>query len=609
MKRIAIVDENKCKPNKCKKECMGKCPPQRQGQIVIDIEDIVKPTTTGINNTTPSQIAKIHENMCIGCNMCVKACPFNAIQIVNLPTEIPSLITHRYSKNGFRLYKLPLVSPNKIIGIIGQNGVGKTTLIDILSNNLKPNFENFTVKTSDKDIITKFRGTSLQNYFSKLYKNELCISVKQQKIKNTIKNNEYVIVSDFIQSYTLNNWYYLLEINKLIDKQIGVLSGGELQRLLCWITASIDADVYIFDEPTNFLDVKQRIQISNLITSLKHSHKYVFVIDHDLSILDYMVDEIYIVYGKPSVYGIVSNPLTPLTGINIYLNGYIPTENIRFRNEEFNLKPISDGAVFNLTNTHNLITYESHTICYDGFILRIPAGNINTCSLNIILGENGTGKSTYMEWISHISGVITSIKSQTANIEIYKNTINNTYPTVYDLMHNTIGEKLNDELFNTIIIKQLDIKKLFIRSINNLSGGELQKVMIALCLGKNADLYLLDEPSANLDIENRLNVISAIKNFMKTYNKCCFIIEHDIMVSVSLAQEQYSNILIVSKTDQTSTTKICDITEPKIFYEGINMFMKILNITTRTAGNNRPRINKYDSVLDREQKLTGNYYG
>ncbi len=607
MKRIAIIDENKCKPSKCKKECIGKCPPQRSGKIVIDIEDIYKNNVSNI--TDKKQIAKIAEELCIGCNICVKACPFNAIQIVNLPTEIPSLITHRYSKNSFRLYKLPLINPNKVIGIVGQNGIGKTTLIEILSNKIKPNFENFTSKISEKDIITKFRGTSLQNYFEKLYKNELKISIKQQKINQHIKDSKDIRVSDYISHLQINNWFNILELDLLLDKNINVLSGGELQRLLCWMTSVNDADVYIFDEPTNFLDIKQRIHISNLITSLKNINKYVIVIDHDLSILDYMADEIFIIYGQPSIYGIVSKPLTTLEGINIYLDGYIPTENIRFRNEEFNLSPTSDITQIYKQQTKDFFyDYESNIIKFDGFELNIPNAKINKTSLNIILGENGTGKSTFINWIAKNSEAYTSIKQQTINITKFINT-DNTYPTVYDVLHNSIGTKLNDTLFHSDIIRQLEIDKLMTKKINNLSGGELQKIMITMCLGQSADIYLLDEPSANLDIENRLNVIKAIKKFMNNYNKCCFIIEHDIMMAVSLAQEQYSNILIVSKISQKENIKICDITSPKTFIDGINMFMKILNITTRTSGNNRPRINKYNSLLDREQKINGNYYG
>ncbi len=307
MPRLAIIDENKCKPNKCSKECIQSCPPQKSGKQVIEIEDIgntikYQTSITNINKLFDKrQIAKIVENLCIGCNLCVKKCPFNAIKIINLPEEIPNEIIHRYSQNGFRLYKLPTIKKNMITGIIGENGVGKTTIIDILSNNVYPNFENFNIINNNslnnkslfdkllvnnlsnndllnKDIITKFRGTSLQDYFKNLYDNKLKFSIKEQKIKKMIKNNEFLTVNEFIilndiatnnGTYNDDDTYYKLEINCILTRKLSVLSGGELQKLLCWITSKKDADVYIFDEPSNFLDIKQRLYISHLICSLK----------------------------------------------------------------------------------------------------------------------------------------------------------------------------------------------------------------------------------------------------------------------------------------------------------------------------------------------------
>ena len=624
MTRIAIVDKEKCKPDKCSKECMKYCPPQRSGKHVIDIEDIGKSVSDTdkikllqINNSKTKKIAKISENLCIGCNQCVRVCPFNAIKIVNLPEEDSSDIVHRYSFNGFRLYKMPIMKTNTIIGIIGENGVGKTTIIDILSNKIRPNFEKFNKIQTDKEIITHFRGTVLQDYLKNLYNDKLTFSIKEQKINQYVSNLN-LTVKEFLYKKSINidlinlpESYYYLEINKIINSNINTLSGGELQRLLCWITAVTPSNVYIFDEPSNYLDIKQRLEISRLIRSVNGQGKYVIVIEHDLSLLDYISDEIYIVYGKPSAYGIVSKPLSTLEGINMYLNGYITTQNIRFREEEYNLKPTSDSnqiTTENNINNETFFKYSDSVINFNNYKLTIPEGKIQlNNNIIVILGENGTGKTTFIKWLAKSLGLSVSFKEQSTDISKYKK--DSGYPTVIELVHQQIRTIYYDPVFQTDIVKKLDIENIESRYINELSGGELQRLLIVLCLGKSSDLYLFDEPSANLDIEYRLIITKIIKRYIINNKKTAFIIEHDIMMSVAFAQELGSKILIVKQDKYENNIKYCSVSQYYNFYNGINNLLKLMNITMRISNHNRPRINKYNSQLDQEQKKQENYYG
>ncbi len=99
---------------------------------------------------------------------------------------------------------------------------------------------------------------------------------------------------------------YGLDLNKVYDNEVLTLSGGELQRLLCAIHLIKKGMVYIFDEPTNYLDIEYRMKLANLIKDLNDGNRYIFVLEHDLSILDFLADYIHIIYGEPSAYGVIS---------------------------------------------------------------------------------------------------------------------------------------------------------------------------------------------------------------------------------------------------------------------------------------------------------------
>lgn len=93
-----------------------------------------------------SKIAFISEDLCIGCGICPKKCPFEAIQIINLPTNLEKDTTHRYAANAFKLHRLPIPRPGQVLGLVGTNGIGKSTALKILAGKLKPNLGRFSVR-------------------------------------------------------------------------------------------------------------------------------------------------------------------------------------------------------------------------------------------------------------------------------------------------------------------------------------------------------------------------------------------------------------------------------------------------------------------------------
>ena len=101
--RIAIVSEDRCKPKKCKQECKRLCPVVSMGKLCIEVDINVK-------------VATISETLCNGCGICAKVCPYNAISIINLPTNLTKETTHRYNQNSFKLHRLPIPKSYQILG-------------------------------------------------------------------------------------------------------------------------------------------------------------------------------------------------------------------------------------------------------------------------------------------------------------------------------------------------------------------------------------------------------------------------------------------------------------------------------------------------------------
>jgi ATP-binding cassette subfamily E protein 1 len=294
--RIAIVSTDKCKPKKCRQECKKSCPVVRMGKLCIEV-------------SPNSKVAFISEELCIGCGICVKKCPFGAISIINLPKSLEKDTTHRYGSNTFKLHRLPTPRPGQVLGLVGTNGIGKSTALKILAGKLKPNLGKFDSPPDWQEILTYFRGSELQNYFTKILEDNLKAIIKPQyvdHIPRAVKGTVEVILKGKDERKLKDQLADELELVKVMDRDVGDLSGGELQRFAIAVVCIQEADVYMFDEPSSYLDVKQRLKAAKVIRSLLTQKTYVIVVEHDLSILDYLSDFICCLYGVPGAYGVVT---------------------------------------------------------------------------------------------------------------------------------------------------------------------------------------------------------------------------------------------------------------------------------------------------------------
>lgn len=380
------------------------------------------------------------------------------------------------------------------------------------------------------------------------------------------------------------------------------LSGGELQRFACAMVCIQRADIFMFDEPSSYLDVKQRLNAALAIRKLMAHDTYVIVVEHDLAVLDYLSDYICCLYGVPGGYGVVTMPFSVRDGINVFLEGFIPTENMRFRDDALSFK-VSENATEEEVRRVTKAKYPDMEKTMGSFHLTVENGDFSNSEILVMLGENGTGKTTF---IRMLAGKLPPDDKKTEvpklNISYKPQKISpKSEGTVRQLLHDKIRDAYVHPQFVTDVMKPLRIENIIDQEVQNLSGGELQRAAMALCLGKPADVYLIDEPSAYLDSEQRVMCAKVIKRFIMHAKKTGFIVEHDFIMATYLADR-----VIVFEGTPSVNTKACT---PQSLLTGMNRFLEQLQITFRRDPTNyRPRINKNHSIKDSEQKASGNYF-
>src|SRR2546427_258943 len=492
--RIAVVFKDRCQPKRCHLECIAFCPPQRTGTEVIWID----PETTK---------AVISEETCISCGICIRKCPFDAIRIIGLPEALKEDLVHQYGKNAFRLFRIPVPKKGEVIGLLGPNGIGKTTCVSMLSGEIAPNLGHYRRKKPHwDDVLEYFKGTEAHDYLAKIANKELTTAIKPQ---------------------------------------------------------------------------------------------YVVVVEHDLAVLDFLADTVFLMYGEEGAYGIIAQPRPVRTAINVYLGGYLKEENIRFRDREIRFDVRPPRAAW---QADVLLEFDELTKRYEDFELVVHPGQLRKGEVVGVVGPNATGKTTFVKMLAGqetpTSGVVqgkwqVSYKPQYLEA-VYEGTVGN-------LIREAVGKKADSGYFETEILQPLKVKGMLERDVSTLSGGELQRVAIALCLGRDADIYLLDEPSAYLDSNQRMEAARTIRRVMEKESRTGLIVDHDVYFL-----DMVSDSLMVFSGEPGRR----GIGEgPFPMRDGMNRFLRMVGITfRRDADTNRPRINKLDSRLDREQKSAGEYY-
>ncbi|MCX8173471.1 MAG: ribosome biogenesis/translation initiation ATPase RLI [Thermoplasmata archaeon] len=586
--RIAVIIKDRCQPKRCFMECVKYCPKMRMGTETITFDEKGFPV--------------ISEELCAGCGICVHKCPFAAIKIINLAEELKTDLVHQFGQNGFRLYRLPAPKEGLVTGILGENGIGKTTALSILTNNLVPNFGEWEKGVERPRVIEHFSGTELRDYFEKLYDGKIRTSLKPQYVDKIPKVTKGTAIELLQKIATPERIKALLDDfgfeSQQLEKNIGSLSGGELQRLAIMASVLKDAEAYFFDEPSSYLDIYQRMKMAKIIRELA-KQKIVVVVEHDLAVLDYLADNVHLLYGSEGAYGVVVPPKAVRVAINTYLEGYLKEENIRVRDYpiEFFEHPPPETPVQEI-----VLEFTPLRKTYDNFTLKTEGGTIRKGEVIGMVGANATGKTTFVKMLAGVEKPDEGCITRSVKVSYKPQYIN---PEENYTVRQIFAETLKDIMFTNFYKEEIEhplkINPLYDKNVTELSGGELQRTAIALCLAQPAEIYLLDEPSAYLDSNQRMIAAKTIKRVISKTGMTGMVVDHDIYFIDLVADRMIVFDGVPGKLGKT--------TEILSMRDGMNAFLKSVNITfRRDETTKRPRVNKPDSAKDREQKEAGEYY-
>ncbi|MHA1602767.1 MAG: ribosome biogenesis/translation initiation ATPase RLI [Promethearchaeota archaeon] len=642
MKKFFYIDYDLCSPNSCGRPCIKQCPITLTNSKKKAHE---KKKEVPIRYKKSDDKIIIISEYCLNCGICLNVCPRNAIYSMYLLDEPDFIgITHEYPKkedhldlknsikpikfepveidsvlgsdHGFRLYGLPILLPGRVTGLCGPNGIGKSTVLNILSGDLKPNFgDQSTTKSGVKwqTLIKHVKESEMRSHFRETYDGTRHIAYKKQVLKVLFEKFKGKTVTEILdQQKNIDQQFYErifsdLDIYAIKDRKLEQCSGGELQRFSIAFVLIQDADCYFIDEPCTFLDVKKRIKLAELLDARANGfggkRKYpVLVVEHDLAILDYLSDVIHLFYGKPHEFGVLTKVQTTKGGINAYLDGYLKTENIQFRKKKIGFRRSVSDRDWN--NARIFADYGKISKTFESFKLEIEPGKIYEQEILGIVGENGTGKSTFAKILA--GKLKPDPESEFETIDRYVSykpqyITNNYNGTVKEfIMEYSLNYDFSENMLE-LLYRPLSVDKLLDQSVRNLSGGQLQRVFICTCLAKRAELYILDEPSAYLDVEERLHISSVIRAVTKRMSATTIVIEHDIAIVDALSDRLF---LFTGKPGKYGKT-----IGPLSKREGMNEFLKILDITfRRDLDTGRARINKKGSSVDKRQRMNGEYF-
>jgi ATP-binding cassette subfamily E protein 1 len=586
--RIAALDRDRCRPKTCRRECSYYCPVNRQGAECIVHEE-------------RTEKAVISETLCIGCGICVHKCPYDAIAIINLPEALDSECVHQYGVNGFRLFRLPIPRKGQVTGLLGPNGIGKTTAFQILSGALVPNLGRPDVKASWDAVLEMYQGTEMHDYLVAISEGRIKTALKPQYVDRLPKlysGKVRKLLEAVDERGVMEEVVSTLHMAPILDQSLETLSGGELQHLAIAAAMVRDADTYFFDEPSSYLDIHQRLIVAEAIKELAE-HRQVLIIEHDLAVLDFLADQVHLMYGEEGAFGVLTLLRPVRSAINVYLEGFMREENVRFRSRpiKFEARPPRTEWTGKV-----IVRFDRLKVVFPDFQLTTEKGEIHEGEVVGVVGPNATGKTTFVKMLAGVAKPTEGTVEAEVRVSYKPQYIKGDFGgSVEELILTQRAEMLESSFYQSEIEAPLALKRLYHKPVDALSGGELQRVAIGLSLSAKADMYLLDEPSAYLDSNQRMEAAKTIRRVMEKTGRSAMVVDHDVYFI-----DLVSDSLMVFEGESSVRGHGSG---PYSLRDGMNRFLKAAGVTfRRDFETKRPRINKRGSRLDKEQKASGEYF-
>lgn len=540
--RIAVIDARLCKPTQCQHECLKICPVNKMGSECV---------------TVGQELAMISEALCTGCGLCVKACPFHAIQIIKNAGPIEEKLVYGYGDNAFRLYGVPLPRQG-ITGIIGENGCGKTTSVRLLSGALKPQ---------------KIPTVEARDFFSTRH----TLAVKPQELTGASKEKTGALLKK-IKSERMQELFKTFDLQELEEKPLNALSGGELQRVIVAAALARNEEILVLDEPFAFLDYAYRIRLVHYLKE-KFSEKKVLVVDHDLSLLSYLCGQVYLLYGQSGAFGVCSQSYATERGINMFLEGFIAPENTRFRDQPLKYKPQPAETKKDVSFTIPQVKVKKGS-----FSVENPAEvKLFQGEVVGVVGRNGIGKSTIATRLA---------KTFPDGITLKKQLLEKTDEQVSTFL-------IAKDNFASSYINAMGLKRLEYHSVNNLSGGEHQKLEVYKALSQDKPVVILDEPTNMMDVNGRILLSKLLHDKANTCTTI-MVIDHDLEFLLNTVDR----LLVLEGTPgKHGSVKGVYAKE-----EGVALLLGDFGLSyRRDEATKRLKLNKQGSTKDRELKEKGKY--